>query len=230
MNDEYQWWLAALLASGGVTLLWLLYGKLPRREEDVEAEERLAEARWISERLEETGESAPRELVEQVLELHRAYLVEPPPDAPLRPEYAAPGVAASERVQQEAVPKGPGQTARIQTARVQPAPVRRAPVRPEPVTADSREPAPLPPEGVDAHPLQPEPANGRDVASDSGQGRQVAAESLQRPPVAGESVPGREVTPGPLEERPEQREAQKRPTRRRPRRGEQPEPDLPGAA
>ncbi len=98
MYDEYQWWLATLLVAAGAALLWFLYGRLPRREEDVESEERLAEARWISERLNELGETAPPEVVAQVLELHRTYLVDPPSGAPFRSERVPPETALPEPV------------------------------------------------------------------------------------------------------------------------------------
>ncbi len=117
MNDEYQWWLAALLASAGATVLWLLYGKLPRREEDVETEERSAEARWISDRLNEVGERAPPEVVEQVLELHRTYLADPPARAPFGPDPVPPAPAGPEPVASDAREPTPGERELLESPR-----------------------------------------------------------------------------------------------------------------
>jgi hypothetical protein len=83
MNGEYQWWLLAVVAAATLGVIWLLRGTLPRREVDVEQPEVAAEARWISRRLQSLGASAPVDTIEQILELHRSYLEEPPPSAPL---------------------------------------------------------------------------------------------------------------------------------------------------
>jgi hypothetical protein len=83
MNGEYQWWLLAVVGAATLGVFWLLRGTLPRREVDVEEPEVAAEARWISRRLHEVGASTPAETVEQILELHRRYLEEPPAGAPL---------------------------------------------------------------------------------------------------------------------------------------------------
>lgn len=74
MNDGYQWWLLILGMGVGAGILWLLIGRLPRGEEDVGSEERAAEAAWISRSIVAAGGAAPEELVDQILELHRAYL------------------------------------------------------------------------------------------------------------------------------------------------------------
>jgi hypothetical protein len=197
MNDEYQWWLAALLASVGATVLWLLYGKLPRREEDVEAEERVAEAYWISERLEEAGEEAPPDVVERVLDLHRAYLVKPPPGAPLRAHAAEPEPAAAPE----------SETGSVRPESVE-ASVRTEPVLPAPLGAESSEPPAARAEraaGVESEPAHP---------------GAVASEPAQSTPPA----PERD------EKWAEQADGRKRRPRRGAHRGEQPEPDLPGAA
>jgi hypothetical protein len=86
MNGEYQWWLLAVVAAAAGGIFWLLRGTIPRREVDVETPELAAEARWISRRLQEMGTSAPADTVEQILELHRSYLDEPPSGAPLETE------------------------------------------------------------------------------------------------------------------------------------------------
>jgi hypothetical protein len=83
MNGEYQWWLLVVVAAATLGVIWLLRGTLPRREVDVEQPEVAAEARWISRRLQALGSSAPVGTIEQILELHRSYLEEPPASAPL---------------------------------------------------------------------------------------------------------------------------------------------------
>ena len=74
MNDAWQWWLALLFVALGAGVFWLMRGSLQRREEDVEASERAAEAAWIAEELARSGQRAEPEVVERVLELHRSYL------------------------------------------------------------------------------------------------------------------------------------------------------------
>jgi hypothetical protein len=59
--------------------------RLPRRDDDVDAAERPAEAAWISEIIERNGGVAPALLVEEVLELHRAYLRQARPPVPADP-------------------------------------------------------------------------------------------------------------------------------------------------
>ena len=82
MNNEWQWWLLALLVAVAAAVLWAVRGRLPREEDDVGEPERAAEASWISRLLVAEGADAPPALVERVLELHRRYLVEPPPGVP----------------------------------------------------------------------------------------------------------------------------------------------------
>lgn len=80
MNDEYQYWLLILGLAIGAGLTWLALGRIPRREEDVSAEERIAEAAWISRTIAHSGGVAPAEVVEEVLDLHHRYLLAPPVD------------------------------------------------------------------------------------------------------------------------------------------------------
>ncbi len=77
---EFQWWLllVGLVAGGGLVAVVMMDGA--RREEDVEAEERPAEAGWIVERLQASGRRADRDVVEAVLALHEQYRTAPPPD------------------------------------------------------------------------------------------------------------------------------------------------------
>jgi len=74
MTDPFAWWLLILGVGIGVGLLWLVIGRVPREEDDVSAEERVAEAAWISRVISRYGGVAPAPLVEEVLELHEQYL------------------------------------------------------------------------------------------------------------------------------------------------------------
>lgn len=88
MNDGYTWWLLILGIVIGVAVAWFMTARLPRRDDDLTATERVAEARWISATIERDGGIAPQALVEEILELHRGYLaagsaaVLPPEDGP----------------------------------------------------------------------------------------------------------------------------------------------------
>ncbi len=77
---EFQWWLllVGLVAGGGLVAVVMMDGA--RREEDVEAEERPAEAGWIAERLQASGRRPDPDVVEAVLALHEQYRTAPPPD------------------------------------------------------------------------------------------------------------------------------------------------------
>ena len=77
MNDGYLWWLILVGAVITLAVVWVVSARLPRSEADVGAEERPAEAAWISETIERFGGVAPPELVEEVLELHAEYLASP---------------------------------------------------------------------------------------------------------------------------------------------------------
>jgi hypothetical protein len=91
---EFQWWLllVGLVAGGGLVAVVTMDGK--RREVDIEALERRAEANWIAERLAGSAEWIDGPVVEAVLRLHREYLGMPPPDEILvegdEPAEAAP--------------------------------------------------------------------------------------------------------------------------------------------
>lgn len=74
MTEQYIGWaLVVGLAIGGA-LVWFAIGRLPRSGEEIPPEERVAEAAWISEIINERGGLAPPDLVEEVLELHAEYL------------------------------------------------------------------------------------------------------------------------------------------------------------
>jgi hypothetical protein len=82
MNDGFAWWLVILGVAVGVAVVWLIMARLPRSEDDVDDEELVREAGWISRTINAYGGVAPQPLVEEVLELHRQYLdgssLEPP--------------------------------------------------------------------------------------------------------------------------------------------------------
>jgi hypothetical protein len=82
MNNEYLVWLVVLALAVGGWVLWLVQGRLPREEDDVLAQERSAEADWISQQLAEQGEPVGPERIELVLEAHRHYLTGPPLELP----------------------------------------------------------------------------------------------------------------------------------------------------
>ena len=98
---EFQWWLllVGLVAGGGLVAVVTMDGK--RREVDIEALERRAEANWIAERLAGGAEWLDGTTVESVLRLHREYLGMPPPDAIL-----VEGEAEGELADEDAVHRG----------------------------------------------------------------------------------------------------------------------------
>lgn len=77
MNDGFAWWLILVGLAIGVAASWLLIVRLPRDDADVSAAERQEEATWISDAIERHGGVAPLALVDEVLELHAAYLRTP---------------------------------------------------------------------------------------------------------------------------------------------------------
>ncbi len=77
MNDGFAWWLVVLGIAIGVGLSWLVLGRLPRAEGDIDEQERAAEAVWISRAVGDYGGVAPPALVEEILELHEHYLQGP---------------------------------------------------------------------------------------------------------------------------------------------------------
>jgi hypothetical protein len=74
MNDGFAWWLLVLGIAIGVAAVWLIMLRLPRVEADLDEEELVREAGWISGTIRAYGGVAPEPLVEEVLELHHEYL------------------------------------------------------------------------------------------------------------------------------------------------------------
>jgi hypothetical protein len=79
--SEFNWWLLIVGLVIGAGLVWLILADSQRRESEISQAELPAEAAWIAETLEETGEDVNAETAERVLRLHRAYLASLPPDA-----------------------------------------------------------------------------------------------------------------------------------------------------
>jgi len=77
---EFQWWLllVGLVAGGGLVAIVSMDSR--RRDEDLAAAERRAEATWIAERLAARSPALDDDTVEAVLQVHREYLGLPAPD------------------------------------------------------------------------------------------------------------------------------------------------------
>lgn len=100
MTEQYIVWALVVGICIGAALYWFALGRLPRRTDDMTAGERAAEANWISRTVESRGGVAPTDLVDEVLELHAAYLDGPSIEVrgPLTtPADAAPAVPATQR-------------------------------------------------------------------------------------------------------------------------------------
>ena len=89
---EFQWWLLllGLVAGGGLVAVVFLDGA--RHDQDIEDRELPAEATWIGERLATRGRPVDVASIESVLQEHRVYRLEPPPDRlePVTPTSAEP--------------------------------------------------------------------------------------------------------------------------------------------
>lgn len=122
MIESWVLWLVLVGLAVGVAVAWLLVVRLPRDEDDVGAAERQAEAEWIAAIIERHGGVAPRPFVEEVLELHQAYLREPRPPEPPAPAFRtapppadprpAPGQSPAAIAPAGGVPPGPAGPAR----------------------------------------------------------------------------------------------------------------------
>lgn len=100
--DAWMLWVLLVGFVGGGLVTGLVMARLPRGEDDVSLSERPAEAAWISGTIERHGGIAPASLVEEVLDLHQAYL------ADARLARAARGVVPPDaRTQPPLVPGGP---------------------------------------------------------------------------------------------------------------------------
>jgi len=138
------WVLLIGLAAGGV-VTWLLMVRLPRAEDDVSPAERPAEAAWISAVIERYGGVAPPSLVEEVLDLHQAYLRDP--------RLARPAIVPMSRDQAGLPPPPRGMLPPAGSPPLPPLPGSPPPLPP------AGSPPPLPPTG--SPPLPPLPPAAR---------------------------------------------------------------------
>lgn len=74
MTEQYIGWALVVGLVIGGALVWFAVGRLPRSGEEMPAKERAAESEWISRTINERGGMAPTDLVEEVIDLHVAYL------------------------------------------------------------------------------------------------------------------------------------------------------------
>ena len=82
MIDGWALWLLLVGLGVGAAGAGVLLVRLPREDDDIGADERRTEAAWIAATIERHGGVAPPSLVEEVLELHGAYLATPRSPAP----------------------------------------------------------------------------------------------------------------------------------------------------
>ena len=83
MIDGWAMWLLLVGLAVGAAGATVVLVRLPREEDDLGEMERRSEAAWITATIERHGGIAPTSLVEEVLDLHRAYLVSPRAPAPV---------------------------------------------------------------------------------------------------------------------------------------------------
>jgi hypothetical protein len=81
VNAEFNVWLLIVGLVVGAGLVWLVIMDSRRRETEIDATERPREAAWLSAVLADDGYDVSPEVAERMLELHKAYLDAPPPDA-----------------------------------------------------------------------------------------------------------------------------------------------------
>ena len=154
MNDGWMLWLILVGLAIGVISSWLLLVRLPRDEEDSTSEQRRHEAEWISRTIERYGGVAPTSLVEEVLDLHQAYMREPhSPRAPY-PTDDEPSMTAT------SPPAGPPQPAQQLPTDPRPPQHQRPSPRQVPPAQwpSAQQPPPVQQPPVQQPPAQPPPA------------------------------------------------------------------------
>jgi len=90
VNAEFNWWLLIAGLVAGAGLVWFVLMDMRRGEADVDEEERVREALWLSSALADEGFDVPPDAAERALTLHREYLEAPPPDEPIDPDDLEP--------------------------------------------------------------------------------------------------------------------------------------------
>jgi len=93
--ETWVLWLFIVGVAVGAVVALVVAVRLPREEDDVSHLERPAEAAWISAVIEHHGGIAPVSLVEEVLDLHQAYLRDPRLARPPVPAIGAPSAEAT---------------------------------------------------------------------------------------------------------------------------------------
>jgi hypothetical protein len=89
VNAEFNVWLLIVGLVVGAGLVWLVIMDSRRRDAEIDSVERPREAAWLSAVMLDDGFDVSPAAAERMLELHRAYLEAPPPDAPPDPSLAA---------------------------------------------------------------------------------------------------------------------------------------------
>lgn len=77
MIDGWALWLLLVGLAIGAAGAAVMLVRLPREHDDIGPTERYTEAAWIASTIERHGGEAPASLVEEVLDLHGAYLTSP---------------------------------------------------------------------------------------------------------------------------------------------------------
>jgi len=102
VSEQYIVWALIVGVVVGAALYWFALGRLPRVTDDITPKERIAEAGWISRTIEHRGGVAPVDLVEEVLDLHSAYLSGPAleitDEAAVEAEQEAPATTPADTV------------------------------------------------------------------------------------------------------------------------------------
>jgi hypothetical protein len=80
VNIQFDWWLLIVGLVVGAGLTWLVVADIRRRDDDLSARERAAEAEWIASEIRGAGIEADTDAVSEVLRLHRLYLASLPAD------------------------------------------------------------------------------------------------------------------------------------------------------
>jgi hypothetical protein len=74
MSEPFAFWIFLVILFGATAVVWVITGRVARRDDDLAADERAIESDWISETIGRWGGDVPVPVVTQVLDLHRRYL------------------------------------------------------------------------------------------------------------------------------------------------------------
>lgn len=95
MIEGWVLWLVVGSVAVGALATWVLLVRLRRDESEIDAHERALEAAWIAATIEHHGGVAPQTFVQEVLELHQAYLRAPTGDRVPAESQAPPAPSAA---------------------------------------------------------------------------------------------------------------------------------------